>query len=57
MSRKLGPKLILSLTVLIVVISCVGGYLNFRTEKRHLVETMVLGADRHGAITPRAFFS
>ncbi len=46
MSRKLGPKLILSLTVLIIVISCVSGYLNFRTEKRHLVETMVLGADQ-----------
>lgn len=46
MPRKLGPKLMLSLTVLIVVISCVGGYLNFRIEKRHLVETMVLGADQ-----------
>ncbi|MGB8582104.1 MAG: ATP-binding protein [Candidatus Sulfotelmatobacter sp.] len=46
MSRKLGPKLILSLTVLIVVISSVSGYLNFRTEKKHMVETMVLGADQ-----------
>ena len=46
MPRKLSPKLILSLTVLIIAISCVSGYLNFRTEKRHLVETMVLGADQ-----------
>jgi two-component system NtrC family sensor kinase len=46
MPRKLGPKLIVSLTVLIVAISCVSGYLNFRTQKRHLVQTMVLGADQ-----------
>ncbi|MGO9275007.1 MAG: sensor histidine kinase, partial [Terriglobia bacterium] len=46
MLRKLGPKLILSLTVLIVTISCVSGYLNFRTQKKHLVETMLLGADQ-----------
>jgi two-component system NtrC family sensor kinase len=46
MPRKLGPKLILSLTILIVAISGISGYLNFRTEKTHLVETMVLGADQ-----------
>jgi len=46
MFRKLGPKLILSLTVLIVAISIVSGYLNFRTQKRQLVETMILGADQ-----------
>lgn len=45
MPRKLGPKLILSLTILIVAISGVSGYLNFRTQKRQLVDTMVLGAD------------
>jgi len=45
MPRKLGPKLILSLTVLIVAISSASGYLNFRTQKKQLVETMVLGAD------------
>jgi len=43
---RLGPKLILSLTVLIVTISCVSGYLNFRTQKKHLVQTMMLGADQ-----------
>jgi two-component system NtrC family sensor kinase len=46
MPRKLGPKLILSLTVLIVAISCVSGYFNFRTQKQRLVETMILGADQ-----------
>ena len=46
MPRKLGSKLILSLMALVVGISCVGGYLNYRTEKKHLVDTMVLGADQ-----------
>src|ERR1035438_4605633 len=45
MPRKLGPKLILSLTILIVAISGVSGYLNFRTQKKQLVGTMILGAD------------
>lgn len=46
MPRKLGPKLILSLTILIVVISGVSGYLNFRSQQKQLVETMILGADQ-----------
>src|SRR5579863_9264255 len=46
MLRKLGPKLILSLTVLIVAISLASGYLNFRTQQKQLVETMTLGADQ-----------
>ena len=46
MLNKLGPKLILSLTVLIVAISCVTGYLNLRAQKNLLVETMVMGADQ-----------
>jgi len=46
MPRKLGPKLILSLTILIVAISSASGYFNFRTQKKQLVETMVLGADQ-----------
>ena len=46
MPRKLGPKLILSLTILIVAISLVSGYLNFRTHERQLVDTMTLGADQ-----------
>ena len=43
---RLGPKLILSLTVLIVLISSITGYFNLRTQKSRLVETMVLGADQ-----------
>jgi two-component system, NtrC family, sensor kinase len=46
MPRKLGPKLILSLTILIVAISGVSGYLNFRTQKKQLEGTMILGADQ-----------
>ncbi len=46
MPRKLGSKLILSVTVMIVAISCVSGYLNLRTQKKHLIEAMVLGADQ-----------
>ena len=46
MPRKLGPKLIFSLTILIVAISGISGYLNFRSQKKHLVETMILGADQ-----------
>jgi len=46
MSRKLGPKLILSLTILIVAISSMSGYLSLRTHKRQLVDTMILGADQ-----------
>jgi two-component system NtrC family sensor kinase len=46
MPRKLGPKLIFSLTILIVAISGISGYLNLRTQKKQLVETMILGADQ-----------
>jgi two-component system NtrC family sensor kinase len=46
MPRRLDFKLILSLTVLIVVISCISGYLNFRMQKDRLVEAMILGADQ-----------
>jgi two-component system NtrC family sensor kinase len=46
MPHRLGPKLIFSLTVLIVVISGITGYLNLRVQKNRLVETMVLGADQ-----------
>src|SRR3974390_3499185 len=46
MPQKLGPKLILSLTVLIVAISSITGFLDLRTQKNQLVETMVIGADQ-----------
>jgi two-component system NtrC family sensor kinase len=44
--RRLDFKLILSLTILIVAISCISGFLSLRTQKNQLVETMILGADR-----------
>ena len=43
---RLGPKLILSLTVLIVLISSITGFLNLRAQKNRLVEAMLLGADQ-----------
>lgn len=46
MPHRLGSKLILSLTVAIVAISAVNGYVNFRTEKKLLVDTMVRDADQ-----------
>src|ERR1051325_3982042 len=46
MPHRLGPKLIIALTVLIVVISGITGYLNLSGQKSRLVETMLLGADQ-----------
>jgi two-component system NtrC family sensor kinase len=46
MPRRLGPKLMLSLTILIVGISVISGFLNLHTEKKQLLETMMLGADQ-----------
>ena len=46
MPRRLGTKLILSLTVPLITISCISGYLNFHTRKTELVDTMILGADQ-----------
>ena len=46
MPRRLDFKLIFSLTILIVAISCISGYLNFRMQKDRLVEAMILGADQ-----------
>ncbi len=46
MPYRLGPKLMLSLTILIVLISSATAYYNLHTQKNRLVETMVLGADQ-----------
>lgn len=46
MPRKLAYRLMLSLTVLIVAISCIRGYVAYRTQKRLLVTTIVMGADQ-----------
>jgi two-component system NtrC family sensor kinase len=46
MLYRVGPKLIVSLTILIVAISCVTGFLSLRAQTARLVETMVIGADQ-----------
>jgi two-component system NtrC family sensor kinase len=46
MPRKLGLKLILSLTVIVILISAVSGYVYMQAQKRRLLDTMVLGADQ-----------
>jgi two-component system, NtrC family, sensor kinase len=46
MARRLGPKLILSLVAPFIAMSSISGYLSFRSQKRQLIETMVLGADQ-----------
>ncbi len=46
MPRNLGLKLILSLNILIVAISCITGFQDLRTQRSRLVETMVMGADQ-----------
>ncbi len=46
MFRRLAPKLILSLTVIVIAIEAVFGVVTSRVEERHLLDTMVLGADQ-----------
>ncbi|MCL4795501.1 MAG: HAMP domain-containing protein [Bryobacteraceae bacterium] len=46
MRNRLSVKLILSLTVIVVLIKAVFGFMGLRTQQRHLVDTMVLGADQ-----------
>jgi hypothetical protein len=42
----LGLKLSLSLTVIVVLIAAISGYISWRTQKQRLLHTMVLGADQ-----------
>jgi two-component system, NtrC family, sensor kinase len=44
--RRLAQKLMLSLTVLVVIVAAVSGFLNVKTEERGLLNNMVLGADQ-----------
>ena len=46
MPYRLGTKLMLALTILIVLISSATAYLNLHAQKNRLVETMVRGADQ-----------
>src|SRR5215469_16348418 len=46
MLRGLAFKLSLSLTIIVVVIAAVSGYLSQRAQQQQLVRTMILGADQ-----------
>jgi two-component system, NtrC family, sensor kinase len=46
MPRRLGRKLILSITVIVVIVAAVSGLVNVKTEESQLLNTMVLGADQ-----------
>ena len=44
--RRLALKLILSLTVIVVIVQGVAGFINIKTEERQLLDSMILGADQ-----------
>jgi two-component system NtrC family sensor kinase len=46
MRRKLSFKLIVSLTLIVVVIKSIFGFFSLNTQQRHLIDTMILGADQ-----------
>jgi two-component system, NtrC family, sensor kinase len=46
MPRRLGRKLMLSITVIVIIVAAVSGLINVKTEERQLLDTMVLGADQ-----------
>ncbi len=46
MLRRLAPKLILALTVIVIIIDTLLGVVISRIEERHLLDTMILGADQ-----------
>ncbi|MBE0660439.1 MAG: HAMP domain-containing protein [Bryobacteraceae bacterium] len=46
MRRKLSFKLIVSLTLIVVMIKSIFGFITLNTQQSHLLDTMVLGADQ-----------
>jgi two-component system NtrC family sensor kinase len=46
MPRRLGRKLMLSITVIVIIVAAVSGLLNVTTEERQLQNTLILGADQ-----------
>ncbi len=44
MPRRLGRKLTLSITVIVIIVAAVSGLVNVKTEESQLLNTMVLGA-------------
>ncbi|MGA9406114.1 MAG: ATP-binding protein [Bacteroidota bacterium] len=43
---RLAQKLILSLTIIVIIVAGVSGFLNVKTQERQLLDAMVLGADQ-----------
>jgi two-component system, NtrC family, sensor kinase len=46
MPSRLGRKLMLSITVIVIIVAAVSGLVNINTEESRLLNTMVLGADQ-----------
>ncbi|MBZ5619335.1 MAG: HAMP domain-containing protein [Acidobacteriia bacterium] len=46
MPRRLGRKLMLSITVIVIIVAAVSGLVNVKTEEQQLLNTMILGADQ-----------
>src|SRR5450631_3295330 len=46
MPRRLGRKLMLSITVIVIIVAAVSGLVNVKTEEQQLLNTMTLGADQ-----------
>jgi len=44
MPRRLGRKLILSITVIVLIVAAVSGLVNIKTEEKQLLNTVLLGA-------------
>src|ERR1017187_1373954 len=45
MPRRLGRKLMFSITVIVIIVAAVSGLVNVKTEEKQLLNTMVLGSD------------
>jgi two-component system NtrC family sensor kinase len=46
MPRRLGLKLIFSITVIVLIVAAVSGLVNVKTEEKQLLNTVLLGADQ-----------
>src|ERR1044071_5056401 len=46
MPRRLGRKLMLSITVIVIIVAAVSGLVNVKTEEKQLLNTMILGAEQ-----------
>ena len=46
MPKRLAHKLILSLTIIVVIVEGIAGFINVQTQERQLLDAMILGADQ-----------